>query len=466
MARIQRSSFRKQWHQAVRRALNVMPVRWRFALYRRMIDCDPAPPGHLQLRIADTREELTACFQLLHDAYVASGFMKPHPSGLRVTPYHALPTTTTLCAKIDGRVVGTMSMIREGVFGFPLQAAFDLNEVRAKEGQIAEISALAVHPDYRKTGGAILFPLMKFMYEYCTRYFDVRHLVIAVNPDKIELYESLLFFQRLRGNVVDKYDFANGAPAVGATLDLAQAPALFERVYGSRSARKNLFKYFVETRLPHIQLPHRRYHTTNDPVMTPELLDHFFNRMTQGFAELDERKRLLLRSIYGLPDYDPVLPGRQPQAIGHHPLRRHQRYSLRCPAQLVLGGVPLPLTVIEVSAGGFQAECKVPLPLDAQGTAVVELGDQERSTLQVRIMRNGGRSSVYGGFYGFKLLGADEPWRRCVAALEQGQTAADLMRPVAVAVADVASAPAPAPAASPATAPATARGVGPLAAVG
>lgn len=436
MSRIQRSSIRKQLRQALRRALNVLPTAWRFALYRRMIDCDPAPPDSLQLKIADTREELAACFALLHDAYVGSGFMKPHPSGMRVTQYHALPTTTTLCAKIDGVVVGTISMIREGVFGFPLQAAFDLSEVRAKEGQIAEISALAVHPDYRKTGGAILFPLMKFMYEYCTEYFDTRHLVIAVNPDKIELYESLLFFKRLRDNVVDRYDFANGAPAVGATLDLAHAPALFERIYGGRGTRKNLFKYFTQTRLPNIQSPRRRYHTTNDPVMTPEILDHFFNQQTQGFAELDERRRLLLRSIYGLPGYDAVLPQTPPSLVGHHPLRRHQRFSLRCPAQLVLGDdAPLPLTVIELSAGGFQAESKVPLPLDADGTARVELGTRDVSTVQVRIVRSGGPASQYGGFYGFQLQGTDEVWRRCVAALEQGQTAADLMRPMPIAMA-------------------------------
>lgn len=435
MSRIQRSSIRKHLRQTLRRALNVLPTAWRFALYRRMIDCDPAPPPNLQLKIADTREELAACFALLHDAYVSNGFMKPHPSGMRVTQYHALPTTTTLCAKIDGVVVGTMSMIREGVFGFPLQAAFDLSEVRAKEGQIAEISALAVHPDYRKTGGAILFPLMKFMYEYCTEYFDTRHLVIAVNPDKIELYESLLFFKRLRDNTVSNYDFANGAPAVGATLDLAHAPALFEQVYGGRRTRKNLFKYFVQTRLPNIQTPRRRYHTTNDPVMTPEILDHFFNVKTKGFAELDERRRLLLRSIYGLPGYDAVLPQPPASQAGHHPLRRHQRFSLRCPAELAFGAdEPLPLTVIELSAGGFQAESKVPLPLDAEGTAQVELGLHDRSTVQVRIVRNGGPSSQYGGFYGFQLEGTDETWRRCVSALEQGQTAADLMRPMPIAV--------------------------------
>ncbi len=214
-----------------------------------MVECDPQPDSRLVLKIADTKEELEACFRLLHDAYVASGFMKPDPSGMRVTIYHALPTTTTLCAKFDGQVVGTMSLIREGVFGFPLQSIFDLSGVRAKEGNIAEISALAVHPRFRKTGGTILFPLMKFMYEYCTEFFDTRHLVIAVNPNRIEMYESLLFFERLEENVVSNYDFANGAPAVGATLDLRLATGLFRSVYGRRRDRKNLYKYFVETKL-------------------------------------------------------------------------------------------------------------------------------------------------------------------------------------------------------------------------
>ncbi|MFO0124529.1 MAG: GNAT family N-acetyltransferase [Inhella sp.] len=130
-----------------------------------MVDCDPSPDPRLLLKVAETQDELEACFQILHDAYVAAGFMQPHPSGLRATIYHALPTTTTLCAKWEGRVVGTLSMIRDGVFGFPMQQAFDLSAVRALPGQIAEISALAVHPEFRQTGGAVLFPLMKVMHE-------------------------------------------------------------------------------------------------------------------------------------------------------------------------------------------------------------------------------------------------------------------------------------------------------------
>jgi GNAT superfamily N-acetyltransferase len=424
-----RSSARKALHQGIRRALALLPRDLRFAFYRRLVDCDPSPDPRLKLKIAETREELEACFAILHDAYVASGFMKPDPSGLRVTIYHALPTTTTLCATYDGAVVGTLSIVREGVFGFPLQSVFDLTRVRAREGHIAEISSLAVHPDFRRTGGAVMFPLMKFMYAYCTRYFDTRHLIIAVNPNRIEMYESLLMFERLQQHVVDNYDFANGAPAVGATLDLQVAPTLFKHVYGSRPPRRNLHHYFVELELPNIIYPPRRYFTTNDPVMTPALLDYFFNQRTRVFDTLDERKRALLHSIYDLPDYRAVLPPVDTRAGRGLQMRRHQRYSLRCPAHIDItlpddGEDGVDLQVIEVSLTGFQAESKKRLPLNVLATAHVRLGVAEEATVRAQAVRF--TESDFSVFYGFQITDADPAWKNCVSALESGRTYGDL----------------------------------------
>ena len=256
MKRSALSVIRRGLRATARQMLGLLPRESRFQLYRWLATCDPRPDADFELKIADTQEELEACFRILHDAYVAEGFMAPDPSGLRVTVYHALPTTTTLCAKYKGRVVGTISIIREGVFGFPLQTIFDLSELRASRGQIAEVSALAIDPHFRRTGGQVLFPLMKFMYEYCREYFDTRHIVIAVNPAKIELYESLLFFERLEAKVVDNYDFANGAPAVGASLDLQLAQERFRATYDGRPERKNLYRYFVENRMANIRWPH------------------------------------------------------------------------------------------------------------------------------------------------------------------------------------------------------------------
>jgi GNAT superfamily N-acetyltransferase len=432
MSQIRRSGLRKRFHQALRKLFSSLPKPWRFAVYRRMVDCDPSPSERLELKVAETQEELEACFHILHDAYVGSGFMKPDPSGLRVTIYHSLPTTTTLCAKYDGEVVGTISMVREGVFGFPLQSVFDLEGVRAKGGKVAEISALAVAPAFRKTGGAILFPLMKFMHQYCTEFFDTRHLVIAVNPDKIELYEALLFFKRLKEQTVDNYDFANGAPAVGATLDLHEAEAVFDKGYRGRPARKNLHQYFFRQSLPNIKLPERRYHTTNDPVMTPALLDHFFNQRVQVFAHLPDRKKALLWSVYRQPEFRSVLPmlSGGGEDLGKA-LRQYPRYSMRCPGQINLpayNGLPaighVQLDVIEVSAQGFQAECKHDLPLNVEGQVEIELGHNTRSRLLAHAVRK--RETEQGTFFGFRIDDPDRNWRSFVSELEMGQTARDL----------------------------------------
>lgn len=67
-------------YRQLRAAMALAPRGLRFAAYRFFVDCDTAPDARLSLKIADTREELEACFQLLHDAYVGSGFSRPGPT--------------------------------------------------------------------------------------------------------------------------------------------------------------------------------------------------------------------------------------------------------------------------------------------------------------------------------------------------------------------------------------------------
>src|SRR5664279_2334938 len=92
------------------------------------------------------------------------------------------------------------------------------------------------------------------------------------------------------------------------TLDLKEALETFRKYYASKPARRNLYAYFTQVKLPNIQFPNRRFYTTNDPVLTPALLDHFFNVKTKTFENLSERKKALLHLIYDLPKYQAVLP--------------------------------------------------------------------------------------------------------------------------------------------------------------
>lgn len=416
---------RNALHQLARKLFALLPKAKRHNVYRSFVDCDPEPNKRLVLKIAETKEELEACFKLLHDAYVSSGFMTPDPSGMRVTIYHALPTTTTLCAKYDDQVVGTLSLIRESAIGFPLQRIFDLTSVREKEGNIAEVSALAVHPRFRRTGGTILFPLMKFMYEYCTTFFDTRHLVIAVNPRHIELYESLLFFRRLTSTVVESYDFVNGAPAVGATLDLKHAPEILRQAYADKPLRRNLYHYFKETTLPNIQIPHRRFFTTNDPVLTPKLIDYFFNQRTNVFAELSDRKKTLMHLIYDLPEYQSVLPALPDKPVDAK-VRRHQRFSVKCPARLIgaADAKAIAVEVSEVSRYGFRARVGRSIPTETWLTAVIQLGTSEVSRLTVQVVQETSPNDHH--YCGFRIGEPDLVWRKFVTALYEGHTHSDL----------------------------------------
>ncbi len=406
-----------------RNFLKLIPRAKRFEIYRSFVKCDKAPSSKIVLKIAETQEEIESCFKLLHDAYVESGFMKPDPSGMRITPYHALPTTTILCAKYNGRVVGTLSLIRESSLGFPLQKIFELQEIRQKGGAIAEVSALAIERSFRRISGMILFPLMKFMYEYCVEFFDVRHLVIAVNPRHIEMYESLLFFRRLESQAVKSYDFVNGAPAIGATLDLQEAAGIYTKVYGSQPPERNLADYFMRLKLPNIQLPERRFFTTNDPVMTPAILDYFFNVKSSCFEKLDDAQKSTLHDIYRLPEYKRVLPVADPDAVEE--VFSPGRFSFRCPARVCektasrCQGVSL--TVTGISTDGFVAEAAEPLKLGVWLDTEIHLGKHEISHAS-----SCARQDLGKGRYRFQLVSPDRNWKKFMAVMLNGRTHDDL----------------------------------------
>lgn len=262
----------------------------------------------IEVKVADTKEELEACFKLLHDEYVGSGFMQPDQSGLRATLYHALPTTVTICAKLGDEVVATVTLIKKAGLPLPMESILDVESIVGSDGSIAEVSALAAHPRFRKTCGAVFFPLTRFLYKYCIHVMAIRHLMIAVNPNHIDTYESMLFFERLPGGAASNYDFVNGAPAVVATLDLDQAAEKFRNAYHCRSERRNLHHYFMGSDFEDAEVNGWMHKPCNAPLMPPGMLDYFFNERTSVFKGLDEKAKHVLHDIYRTPEYKEILP--------------------------------------------------------------------------------------------------------------------------------------------------------------
>ncbi len=163
-------------------------------------------------------------------------------------------------------------------------------------------------------------------------------------------------------------------------------------------------------------------------MLTPELLDHFFNVRTKTFENLSERKKALIHTIYDLPQYRSVLPV-LPDNSDVIPIRLHPRFSVKCPARVAFSSKEgkeerIAIEVIEVSRYGFQARAVKSLPLNIWCDTTIQLGHADVSHFRSLALRE--NNNGYNGFYGFRLGEPDIVWRKFVSALYSSTTHNDL----------------------------------------
>ncbi|MBI5550516.1 MAG: GNAT family N-acetyltransferase [Desulfobacterales bacterium] len=370
----------------------------------------------LRFEIAKTQKDLDQAFQILHDAYVKEGFSKPHASRRRITDYHALPSTTTLVAKHEGQVVATISVIRDGPFGLPTDQVMDLSRFRDKGERLGEVSSLAIRPDFRGRSGEVMFHLFKYMVHYSLDYFGLDRFVIVVNPERITLYESVLCFTPLHRSALKKYAFANDAPAVCATLNLRRAAQTWFAAYADRPAHQSIYHLFFggfsEAERRQMRFPERPFYTVSDPVMSPGLLDFFFNKCTDTFCRFKAPQIKALRSIYLENDYAAVWP--RQWAIPHENARRGRRFEVACSGMAhAADHNPVALTVMDASRTGLRVRADAELDMDASPVFKIEVGEDKAVLVKARLRWRSGM------IYGLEILYAGSFWGQLLDYLEQ-----------------------------------------------
>ncbi len=185
--------------------------------------CKPASDAALasvDFGLAVTAEDFGDAFRLVHDQYVARGYIRPDPSGRRVGRHHALSTTRVFIGRAEGRVVATVSVIPDSPIGLPCDDLYraELAPMRARGEALAEVSALAIDEAYRDVGLLVVRSLVQMIAVYASRIADLDTLCIAVNPRHVRFYEALLRFERF--GETKPYGAVSGAPAVALRLDL------------------------------------------------------------------------------------------------------------------------------------------------------------------------------------------------------------------------------------------------------
>lgn len=184
----------------------------------------------VECTVASCREELYAALRLVYQNYLDSGLIKKNPYQLRVTPFHALQTTEVLVARNRDEVVCTMSLVRDGYLGLPMQTIYAQEvEARRRQGiRLAEVVCLANRHQEMDISFPIMLRLMGLIAQ-CASLRGVDQFLIAVHPRHAKFYQRFLAFEVIGEEKA--YGTVCNNPAVPLALDLNRLPKDNPRVY-------------------------------------------------------------------------------------------------------------------------------------------------------------------------------------------------------------------------------------------
>lgn len=185
-----------------------------------------------QISLARTQDDLKQAFGLLYRSYVSAGLASSNSVEMRVTPYHALPTTEVFVAKVRGEVISTLTMTDDNAWGLPMESMYgqEIAKLRSSK-RIAEMGCFADRRESPARFMRVFSALSRFIVQTAhTR--GIAALVLAAHPRHAKFYERILGFQQLGG--LTSCPYAQGNPAVALVMDFdsLRGTAIHERLFG------------------------------------------------------------------------------------------------------------------------------------------------------------------------------------------------------------------------------------------
>lgn len=260
--------------------------------------------GSCEFQIAHETEALDGAFRLVHDQYVTRRYMFPHPSGRRLSLYHALPSTRVFVATEGLRIVGTATLIQDSPAGLPMDQIYrdDLDRLRGQGRRLCEGSALAVDCVHEACGRDVTLRLAGMLVLYAAEVAAMDELCIAVHPRHVRFYERW-FHARVFGEL-KSYQYVSGAPAQALHLDLDLIRDLSRQLrsdrgpdHGRRSRPSRLDAVLYGPDSPYRRMREFRQVPARGGL-TPEQVEYFFAGREfsgeRGFAVVPDYEEALV----------------------------------------------------------------------------------------------------------------------------------------------------------------------------
>lgn len=282
----------------LRNTINLLSERQRHFIYRKLAKLPKEffNPD-FRVEIAQTQEDLQSAYALLHNCYVGIKVIDPQPSGLRCNLFSFLPTTTVIVAKLNGKVVGTVSAVKDSSSGLPSDEDFlkENNKLRRQGKILIEASALGVAREFRGNH-SVSFLLMKYLYNYCKHCFRGDQMIGVVVPQAEDFYKALWHFKK-NGNPV-QYESLKGITAIHISMDLSTE--FFDQVendFGPRDPKKNLGS-MIRSEDSRFHYPKEKTGLSINPVITPEMLKFFCLEQKEVWSRLAIKDKQTLIQVY------------------------------------------------------------------------------------------------------------------------------------------------------------------------
>ena len=73
--------------------------------------------------LATSVKDLKAAYRLVYQRYLRAGYQEPSPGKLRFIAHCCLPESHTFVARSGGKIIATLSLIKDRELGLPLEKA-------------------------------------------------------------------------------------------------------------------------------------------------------------------------------------------------------------------------------------------------------------------------------------------------------------------------------------------------------
>lgn len=155
--------------------------------------CFGSLPPEICISRAITFEDLRDAYRSVHDSYVEKGYILPHPCGIRIRPFEAIPETATFVAKVDERIVGVTSVVTDSPdLGVPADKVFrnEIDKLRYVGDKVSEGTNWVIDPEYRST--SVMPELLRACFAHSVAA-GCHGMLAIVSPNHRPFYEILLF---------------------------------------------------------------------------------------------------------------------------------------------------------------------------------------------------------------------------------------------------------------------------------